>query len=354
MKFDNNFIPKMSAIIPACNVEQYHNSFRYTDINVNNKIHIVLSTDNNYFRHLLTTIVSILINANSSDKFVFYILDGGISEENKYNLKSLKKIKDFEYFYITVDSEKFNSLSTGFCCDHVSRATYYRFLIPELFKHLDKVLYLDVDIIVKKSLKNLWEIDLENKYAAAILDSGKELVQECMQDLGLSQYFNAGVMLFNITKCVSENISDILFENYKKLESENKLKCLDQDVLNYTFKENIKWLSPKYNLQTDLYTDLDYSYLKYGESSVKNAIKKPVIIHYTTDRKPWLNCSDHIYKKEYFKYLKYTPYKREYFEYLYRQFKTSMQLIISIKNLGNHKILTFCGIRIKIKRRSNK
>ena len=330
-----------------------YNSLTYTEIDTKNKIHIVLSTDDNYFKYLTVTLASILKNANYKDNFVFYILNAGISEENKYSLKSLKRIKNFEYFYISIDSEKFNSLSTGFCCEHVSRATYYRFLIPELFKHLDKILYLDVDIIVKKSLKNLWEIDLENKYAAAILDSGKELVQECMQDLGLSQYFNAGVMLFNITKCDSENISDILFDNYKKLESENKLKCLDQDVLNYTFKENIKWLSPKYNLQTDLYTDLDYSYLKYGESSVKNAIKKPVIIHYTTDRKPWLNCSDHIYRKEYFKYLKYTPYKKEYYKYLFKQFKKAMQIVISIKNIDNHKVLTFCGIKIKRRRNKN-
>lgn len=354
MKFDNNFIPKMSAIIPACNVEQYHNSFRYTDINTDNKIHIVLSASNDYFRHLTVTLVSILKNANSTDRFVFYILDAGISEENKCNLKSLKKIKDFEYFYIAVDPEKFNSLSTGFYCNHVSKATYYKFLIPELFKHLDKVLYLDVDLIIKSSLRDFWKTDLKGKYAAAVLDSGKELVQECMQDLELSKYFNAGVMLFNVAKCASENIYNTLFDNYKKLESENKLRCLDQDVLNYTFKENIKWLPPKYNLQTDICKDLDYSNTRYGKSEVIDAIKNPIIIHYATDRKPWLYCSDHIYKKEYFKYLKYTPYKREYFEYLYRQFKTSMQLIISIKNLGNHKILTFCGIRIKIKRRSNR
>ena len=127
------------------------------------KIHIVFSCNNDYAQHLAVTIASILKNSKKDEKFAFYILDGGISEENKYKINLLAKIKTFEIFYIQVNSQIFFTSFKNTIWGHISIETYFRYLIPQFFQHLDKILYLDVDIVVNDSLQKFYNIDFYNK-----------------------------------------------------------------------------------------------------------------------------------------------------------------------------------------------
>ena len=51
---------------------------------------------------------------------------------------------------------------------HISRRTYYRYLIADLKPQLDKCLYIDVDVIVSDSLNGLWNIDMGQNYIAGV------------------------------------------------------------------------------------------------------------------------------------------------------------------------------------------
>ena len=68
---------------------------------MSNKINVCLSTDNNYSKYAGVVIASVLSNSVDGD-FNFYILDGGISEENKAKILSLKSIKN-SFLYIIIN-----------------------------------------------------------------------------------------------------------------------------------------------------------------------------------------------------------------------------------------------------------
>lgn len=131
-------------------------------------IPIFLSSDNNYAPYIAIAIASICDNTKSFCNF--YILDGGISKENKSYINSLKKIfKNFSIEYLTINLEKeFNSIEYKNAGNYISLSTYNRFLIPKLKPQLKKVLYMDVDIIVLGDIQELYNEDLEGYALGAV------------------------------------------------------------------------------------------------------------------------------------------------------------------------------------------
>ena len=111
-------------------------------------ISVCFSSDDNFAKFLTLSIATILDSKNDDDNLHFYILDGGISDVAKQKLLNLKKIADFDIDFIQVDEEKFNDcpLEQG---ARLTRAAYYRLLIPDFIPDVDKIFYVDCDIQVK-------------------------------------------------------------------------------------------------------------------------------------------------------------------------------------------------------------
>ena len=141
---------------------------------------ICYSLDSNYSEQLAVSITSILKNADIDDNINVYILDGGLSLEDKNKIELLKNIKEFNIKYISVLGEDFSKCPLLVDKDekykdyHVTLPTYFRFKLPELLPALDKVLFLDCDIIVKTSLKELFSVSLDNSAVAMVLDADME------------------------------------------------------------------------------------------------------------------------------------------------------------------------------------
>lgn len=273
---------------------------------------IFFAADNKFSQHLCVAMTSILVNSLSVENFNFYILDGGISEKNKAKIKTVKKIKNCNIEFIKVDDSLFEKCPITSSCQHISKQTYYRYIIPILKPKLDKCFYLDADIIVNGNLNKLWHTPFENNYAIAV----EELWTTCHEhymSLGIKKSFNAGILFINNKKWVNENITQKLFDNTNKLIKENKLVWQDQDVLNYTFNNKVKFVSPVYNLQQTIYFDGQHSL--YFDEEIEFAKYYPIIIHYSGNIKPWQKGCRHPLWKKYYKYLKLSPYKSEYYRY---------------------------------------
>ena len=110
---------------------------------------------------------------------------------------------------------------------HVTLPTYFRYKIGNLFKDISTLLYLDCDVIVKKSLGKLFDIDLKDNYCAMILDAES---QREAKRLGLKKYFNAGVMLINLDLWRKDNLEKKLFDY--TIKNAKKIFWQDQDVIN--------------------------------------------------------------------------------------------------------------------------
>ena len=310
-------------------------------------IDIFFASNNNYVQHLSVSIASILVNSLPNEKFNFYILDGNISNKNKNILLSLKNIKDFSMEFIKVQEEMFKICPITPECCHISNQCYYRYVIPWVKSELKKVLYLDCDIVVKDSLKDLWNIDLKDNYVAAVEDLCS-ITKEDANRLGTNHYFNSGVLLINNELWKRDDIINTLFKNTKEIH--DKIRWVDQCVLNYTFKDKVLFVSPKYNLQHSAYKDTKYNL--YTKNEIEYAKAFPVIIHYTGCNKPWHKKCCHLLWKNYYKYLKYTPYKKIYYAYKFKKFiKSFLRSLFSLKNENDNKVLRCVGVKIKIPRK---
>lgn len=260
--------------------------------------HICLSSDNNYAPYLGVALYSILKN-NPGTLFHFHILDGGISKSSKAKLAEFKKQFVFDLDYITINDDQFKN----FYIDpktHFTKATYYRLLIPQLFYYLDRILYLDVDVLVTGNLMSLLDMDLNDKALGMVLDIAGE---ESQIRLGLdTPYYNAGVILFDIQKCLAQELT-LKFITFA-VETDKDLVYHDQDIINSCAGSLIQKISSVYNTQV-------LPWNKKCVHKIKEAGDKIVILHFISALKPW-KAITHPFYKEYDKYLNQTPWRKDF------------------------------------------
>ena len=260
---------------------------------------ICYSLDSNYTEQLLVSVASILKNADESENFNFYVLDGGLNEADKKSIEALKKIKNFNVKFIRVNNDDFANCpllkdkNEHYKNYHVTLPTYFRFKLAEYLPDIKNVLYLDCDVIVRKSLRGIFETNLQNTSAAMIEDVESE--KEAKR-LNLNKYFNAGVMLINLEFWRQNKISSKLFEYSKN--NKNIIQWQDQDVLNVVLKDSIKELDVKWNFQYFLYDNVDLKNLEYS-----------YILHLSGRFKPWLMPFEHPVYDLYYYYLGFTDLK---------------------------------------------
>ncbi len=305
-------------------------------------INICFSSDNNYAQHLVVTLASVL--ANNDDKLHVYVLDGGISDENKQKILSLKKDYDFEIEFIQIDKSMFDKCPVG-KKNHVTLATYYRLLLAEICPNVDKILYLDVDLVIRSSLRELFEIDMTGKYFAGVSDCEEHVNAS---RLGLKKYCNAGVILLNLQKWREDNITEKFFQWIS--ENEDKIILHDQDIINCVLQDGMLKVDNVWNVQVSKY-DTSKEFVKL--------LPQAKIIHYVGKHKPWHANFKQYAKDEYFKYLKLTQWRNYIYKYNFiLAFMTPfliaeklVHFVFSIEKQNGQKILQIMGLKFKLNNR---
>jgi lipopolysaccharide biosynthesis glycosyltransferase len=166
-------------------------------------------------------------------------------------------------------------------------------MLHRLLPRVDKILYLDVDVLVRESLLPLWETVLDGNVLAAVKgavnlrdkwewNSTRPYWQLLTGQRG--RYINAGVTLMNL-----DAIRTLQLEKQWDALAETKLYYQDQDILNITCQDRIVYLPPKYNRLAYM-TKEDYNRFVaegiFDENECAEALAQPAIIHYAGD-KPW-------------------------------------------------------------------
>lgn len=255
---------------------------------MNNSIAICFAINDAYCEQTIKIIKSISINT-ATDSIRIYILFNNLNTENKARILTTTNIdKRLDIKFVEISKNIFKDVKITI--HHTSIETYFRLLIPSLFKGIEnKILYLDADIVIRKSIDQLWNTDVENYCIAGAEDifinniNHKKNISLTDNDI----YVNAGVLLFNIKKI------NKIFQNNDLILAAIKFKNLtfqDQDLLNILFKGNIKQIERKYNMTM---ADIKKSTLEKIEAAT--------IIHYTGSNKPWnTKNTDAIPYKYYF------------------------------------------------------
>ena len=253
-----------------------------------NNINVCLSCDDNYSKYAGVVISSILANANEDDNLSIYVLDGGISEEHKKQIESLKSIKDYNLEFVSVNPDMFEEYAKIKTHAYITIATYYRLKFPSLL-NVDKIIYLDCDVIVNSSLAELINIDLGANLVAGVKDLNKREIRKN------PTYVNAGMLVFNLKEMRKENTEEA-FLNWTKANADS-IKTGDQTIINKVCQGKIKLIDEAWNVQSSNFTNRS-SY-----------ISKPKIIHFVCKNKPWKKNCFSYHKDLYFKYLQLTPWK---------------------------------------------
>ena len=235
----------------------------------------------NYFVQAATTLRSVL-NASPDGMFrVVCMLTEEIPQRMKDELNRLGAGR-LELEYILLKGR----LKDVYIDPRYTEAASLRLLLPELLPELDRILYLDCDIVVRQDLAKLWEeTQLGDNYLAAVYEAAIEGQAERFRALGCdpARYFNSGFLLMNLARMREEKVSEKLLEACRV----PYLEFPDQDALNQVCQGHVLPLSPLYNsIRTFFIPKYKPDFVRqYGEG-LWEQIQKEATIHYTGG-KPW-------------------------------------------------------------------
>ena len=240
---------------------------------------IVLVGDQAYQEQVSTAIKSILYY----DKNVkIYVFNQGLSDEWFRDFNELAEQLDSEL--VNISLEQVTISPEWLTQDHISSAAYARYFIPQ-FVAEERVLYLDSDLVVNRDLQPLFDIPLEGKLVAAVGDAG-------------GYGFNSGVLLIDNRAWKERQLQEIFIKETDRimgLVQSGQMEDFngDQTVLNHVLAQDWLPLDKIYNLQVGHDLVAFYS----GWDGHFELAQEPLIIHYTTYRKPWNSEISYRYRQ---------------------------------------------------------
>ena len=278
-------------------------------------MNILCCIDKNYLMPLCVTMVSIFEN-NTNSQVSIFVIGKDLTEEHKSIAREIANRYRQKIQFYEIDNNLLDRLPDVH--GYLTKATYIRLFIAEILPiSVEKILYLDNDIIVNGNLKELWNTDIEENPCAVVLDSYTYNIEHFnrLQYPMYKGYFNAGVMLINVKYWRKYKILDQAME-FVKLHSE-RIFMADQDIMNYLFQDTKKILPLKFNSICTYYFKEKVVPFEAWEQ-LKEARKNPVIIHFTWI-KPWfMEGQDHPLTSVFLKYLFLTPWANIKFKHFYK------------------------------------
>lgn len=240
------------------------------------KINILISVDDKYIKQAQELLNSIVIN-NNVYLNVYLIYSKELNEKNINELSNYLKSNMFGELH-TIYFENENKFPIYI--EYISMTTYYRLFAPYMIKeNIDRILYLDCDIICNGSILDFYNSNFDGNAIIGcenIIDPQYiEWKTKINTRIGLPEdyrYINAGVLLINIP----EYVKHITIEQMYKFIEENASELIyqDQDTINKIFCNRIKLADIIYNFQVNSIVDTkDYENAR--------------LVHYSGNQKPW-------------------------------------------------------------------
>lgn len=293
-------------------------------------MNVMYTCDNNFVWLMGISTISLFENNKDIVDLKVYLLGENIEHENRLHLKNIAEKYNREIEIIDIPK---NCITESLISNRWPSSAFTRLFAAKLLPNsIDKILYIDCDTIICKSINELDNVQFNNNIVLGAKDCISNYYKK---NIGLDSeniYINAGVILFNLSAYRNIRINEVIndyIERYRKL-----ICYADQDILNGILKNKTGELSPKYNVMT-IYTNYDYNKILslrkpsnfYTKEEIENAVNDPSIIHFTTSMliiRPWFANTNHPWASEFKKYMKISPWnnvKLEYFLFQSMKFK---------------------------------
>lgn len=249
-----------------------------------NNINLLVTLDKNYLPPLNTMLRS-YADCHKDVHTDVYVVHSSLGNEDIDCIKSGVNAFDIDIHSVKITESWFSDTPV---IERLPEESFYRLMafhyLPE---SVDKILYLDPDIYIKRSLCELYETDINGYYIAACGHFKGFVNKFNFARLGLDskkqeRYINSGVMLMNIDSIRKNFTIESILESLE--ENMQRLWLGDQDLINILFGSNMLLLDEKlYNMDERTYK---YNKKEFDLSDVEN---KTSVIHYNGKYKPWLN-----------------------------------------------------------------
>ncbi|KAG1730865.1 nucleotide-diphospho-sugar transferase [Suillus paluster] len=223
-------------------------------------IYLVLATDASYAMPAAVTIRSAV--EKTAGRITIYVVDCGLHVEDKEKIEtSLPERHDVTLIFLDLPAESL-AAELGAIWAKVDMMK----ILP-----VERVLYLDADMLVRRSLEELWNTDLEGSSIAAATDVGYPMGHD---GVPRRPYFNAGMLLLDLAKA-RERLSELEI----RVSEMKNAQFHDQDVLNEHFAGDWAEVSLSWNAQ-GLGTYAEASSAD-RDALTLGTMKDPGVVHFT-------------------------------------------------------------------------
>ena len=258
------------------------------------KRHIAFCCDDNYLIPACIMLES-LMKKNKDMYFAAHTFSDDLSEESIEKLKNTLEARGSELILHELPEHAKELIQNGPTLKHISIVTYYRLFLPYVIEEsVRKVLYLDCDILVRRSVKGLFR---KMDPGIVILGAADINEEDHADRIGVDTFVNTGVLTMDMVGIRKMYTMESMMEEITKIMSQPiKIILGDQDIINLLFAGHIEKVSNIYNFQR----------LIHKAYCIKNpsVVHSTVIAHFITGDKPWNNDYLIVYAREYYSYLR--------------------------------------------------
>lgn len=257
-------------------------------------MNILFCISDELWQPLIVAMNSILVN-NKKNNIVFHVMHKSIKAEHEVAIKNFVKTRKSCVKFYNIEHENLVEefqLFEG----RLAVEVCFRLLTPLVLKDLDRVIYLDVDIMVEGDLEELWEVDLGDAVLAASESNRADLSYHKAQ-LGLlcnQPYVYSGMLLMDLKALRKFDLKQ-MWKDFVK-EYDTYIEWADMDFINKMYGSYIKVVGKEiHSMNTEC----------KGHHMSRNRCDNAVIKHYVGPVKPWSEYSDDVYLWDMEQYCEY-------------------------------------------------
>lgn len=279
-------------------------------------MNVVYSASDLYSSLAGISLTSLLENNKAEPEIHIIIMDNGIGDENKEKLIKTAENYGRDIRFVPL-AESLSGVKINLQKWNIS--TFGRLFEASSLPDVDKVIHVDCDMIIRGSLKELWDLDMSEAVFAGASDCLSDIYKT---NIGLAPediYINAGLLVMNLNRIREKDYESVFLKYIEKNSA--LLTYVDQEVINACIPKSEKIFLPiKYNSYSIMHY-LSYKQLKrlrhvkhmFSKEDYIAAVKNPVIIHYTgcfiEGTRPWIKGDKHPLKSEFDYYKSISEWK---------------------------------------------
>ena len=266
-------------------------------------VQVVVGCDDGYARHLAVMLLSLFAHSTSSPLQVHVMVPPGFTSRTRLD-ETLGANAGRLTYHVLADQAVVGLTKR----EDLTAATYYRLLMGDVLPpDMQRVIYLDCDLMLRGDIAELWHFPLGDAIVAAVPDPGFTLHHV----LGLSKdapYFNAGVLLIDLMRWRSEAIGEKALAFATR--HPDRLTYDDQCALNWVLDGCWATLDSVWNLQARMLGEVADGEIRYY-NPLPPVAADARILHFNAPGRPWHYMNDHPFKPHYLSYKARTPWRGE-------------------------------------------